>query len=295
MSYAWFNALDALLFLILGFAGLTRIRTGFVASQGQIQRSVPFIVLSLYCFTRSAVLTVTALDKIPRNQDFEQNMFDAAPATFYALLQTALIWKWVSTVADVTLVLECMRFSVGDVVRISSLILGITQPFLSIYAFLDVRFVADHLSEDAWDLLLQLYCGLLYMYNGLAFSVLGLLLMCLWNPTSSSAVARRLKILGIAVVFGTVTFFRGLMLTLFLFRSDSKHLSSVINSSWNAPSVLFAEWWSIVISLFILPYFTAQSGEPILSVNVVHLEQPAASSTLVQTSTSRRAALLSNA
>jgi len=100
MSYAWFNALDALLFLILGFAGLTRIRTGFVASQGQIQRSVPFIVLSLYCFTRSAVLTVTALDKIPRNQDFEQNMFDAAPATFYALLQTALIWKWVDTVAD---------------------------------------------------------------------------------------------------------------------------------------------------------------------------------------------------
>jgi hypothetical protein len=92
------------------------------------------------------------------------------------------------------------------------------------------------------------------MYNGLAFLCLGLMILQLWKVwRSTDQHYERLRIFLIAAVFASVTFFRGLMLVLFLFSNANKRVANMVHSSWGAPAVLFAEWWSIVLTLFVLP------------------------------------------
>ena len=264
MPYAWFNGLDAVLFAFLAAAAASRIQWAGGSATGGIRRApVMLLALLLYSLTRSTALFLIALGKVPHDQDFAQNSLNAIPATFYALFQTALVWRWVKAVADLTAVLDAATFGSGDVVRFSSLILGIIQPVACLAAFIDIdcaKFTS--LTANDWNLLMQLYGGFLYMYNGVSFLLLGFLLMHLWRVSLSGDDRdyQRFRVLGIAVVFASVTFFRGLMLVLFLFKSSDKHVANLVQSSWGAPTVLFAEWWSIVISIFVFPVVKIRSS-----------------------------------
>ena len=269
MPYAWFNGLDACLFALLAIGAGTRMRESF---QLQHRTPVMLIVLSIYATSRAVALAFIALGKVPHDQSFAQNSLNSIPATFYALFQTALVWRWVKAVADLTAVLDAATFGSGDVVRFSSLILGIIQPVACLAAFIDIdcaKFTS--LTANDWNVLMQLYGGFLYIYNGVSFLLLGLLLLRMWRQSAQSdrdAQVNRLRILLIAVVFANVTFFRGLMLVLFLFINSDKHVANLVQSSWGAPAVLFAEWWSIVISIFIIPILAPRTASSLKNTSM---------------------------
>jgi hypothetical protein len=265
MKFAWFNLLDAVLFAFLAAAAAARIRRSETNAEGIRRAPVMLVTLLVYCVLRTVALALIALDKVPNNEGFAQNSLNAAPGTFYAFFQTALVWRWVSTVSELTAVLQATSFGLGDFVRFSSLLLGIVQPILNVMAVADVDWLKfSSLTSNDWNLMVQLYSGILYIYNGLAFLALGLLLLRLWTASLTGDMHhQRLRILLIAVVFASVTFFRGLMLVLFLFTNSDQHVASLVQSSWGAPAVLLAEWWSIVLSIFVLPslWMTRQGSE----------------------------------
>ncbi len=215
------------------------------------------IVLTSYALARSAALFVISVGAVQQHQQYSENLLNSIPATLFALFQTALIWRWVRSLSELTMVLEADLFMAGDVVRFSSLALAALQPVLVAAGLIDVEWQKySSLTPNDWNLLSSLYSGFLYMYNGLAFLSLGLLLLKKWGEADSSdheGRANRTRVLLIAVVFALMTFARGLGLVLDLFKKSNKDVGGVVSSSWAPPAIFFAEWWSIVLCIFVIP------------------------------------------
>lgn len=248
----WYWVLG-ILYLGLAVAALYRLILklradgGSVKSKSRIVFGI-YIALVAYGTTRGVVVILEADDKVPRDQDLSQTLFDMIPALLFCVLQTALIAKWVGHVSDVTFVLRHEVFSWRRPIIVASVIACIITVVLVIATLGDEAHSSPYVSEGTWVQILNSSTGITYCINGLLFASLGIILRSNWQPTSESDVAACRRILAIAVLFGGVCIIRGI--GLIAFAGQDRESSDIVTSHWGSPLMLTVEWIALVTSLF---------------------------------------------
>jgi hypothetical protein len=248
----WYWVLGVL-FIGLAVAALYRLILKLRADGGTVKLKSRivfgiYVALVAYGTTRGVVVILEALDKVPRNQDLSQTMFDMIPAVLFCVLQTALVAKWVGHVSDVTYVLRHEVFAWRRPIIFASVIGCIITVLLTIATLGDRAHSSPYVSESTWVQILNSSTGMTYCMNGLLFASLGIILRSNWQPTSESDVAACRRILAIAVLFGGVCMIRGI--GLIAFAGQDRESSQLVSSHWGAPLMLTVEWVALVTSLF---------------------------------------------
>lgn len=215
MSYSWLTYVAASAYLVLGLTMLYRLVTRLrraTFSEMTIQTKfglVVFVVLLAYCATRSAYLYAQAAGAFSGSAlDITTNFIAAIPATLFLVLQTTLLYKWNLHVSDVTEVLHQDRFRVGGTLIASSVGLSISCIIIAVAGACSIN-NGGIFNGTEWVILLSLFYGVSYSFNGWSFLGLGLYLRWLWTPNSPKAKKASYRILGIAVIFGLCCAFRG--------------------------------------------------------------------------------------
>lgn len=237
--------------------------------------------LLAYATLRSVQLVLFASGSVDITQDLNTRLYTFVPAVAFMVLQTSLLTKWVDHVSEITHVLQNHKFRLGSFLISCSVLFACSDIVVTALTIVDIKVYHFSRQPDKfWNILQAMLCGTVYMFNGLSFSGLGMLLRSLWKsnePTdnsspprgasTSSASSAVVRILAIALTFGAMCFVRGGILLLFMDDDDSaangsggphEHgnggatLRNVTHSDWGAQSVLAVEWLCVVISLLLL-------------------------------------------
>lgn len=215
MAYEWLTytagGCYGLLGLIIFIRLVRRIREQNFKSMTRQTRFglLVFAVLLVYCVVRVIMLSIQASGAYSNNaMDNTANFLTAIPATVFLVLQATLLYKWNLHVSDVTEVLHQDRFRIGGTLTASSVGLSAACVIISIVGACDLA-KQSMFRANEWNVMLQLFFGVSYTFNGAAFLGLGIYLRWLWTPTTQKARRASYRILGIAVIFGVCCVIRG--------------------------------------------------------------------------------------
>lgn len=263
-DYSVYNEFVAFLYFFLALTATVRLvkklrEVGCSVPPKSRQSIVVLIVLIAYAVARAIQLLLEGLNIVPQNGGLENHFYTTIPATFFLLLQTAFIWKWVGHVGELTLALQSNRFRLGNVSIIISLVLCIAVDVLTIAVAIVTRSGQSTLTDTKWNEIVTFVCGVAYFFNGCIFIFLGILLRSLWAPNSDDGISASRRVLGIALLFGVVCCARGFILS--LYSMDRFHgVDHVTHSGWGAPTVLVCEWVSICVTLYLLTMHKGGGG-----------------------------------
>jgi hypothetical protein len=228
---------------------------GSAASNGAKKGYLVMLALFLYCVMRAIQLALFAAGVLDSSGDITTNMYRFVPALGFMAVQSAMLNKWIDHVSELTLVLQHQAFGIGQFLITCSVFLMIADAVLTALAMIDTEIV--HFSRQPghmWNVLVNMFCGVVYAFNGIAFSGLGCFLRYLWIPVTPMGAYASRRILGIALIFGIMCIARGSILLMYIDddATANTHVHTVTHNDWGAPSVLLFEWTALVISLFLL-------------------------------------------
>lgn len=209
-----------------------------------------FGVLALYGASRGTILMLMATHTTSTDEGFHQALIEMAAASLFAVLQTLLVTKWVKHVADITMVLQHTQVRWGSIVVLLSTFLLAVSIVLTIAASIDGTNPDRHVSQNMWTTIINTYVGSLYIFNGLCFFGLGMLLRTRWQPSSVADKRSCNRILGIAATFGGMCILRGAVLLFFFDSNRADRINHVMHSNWGVPSILLIELAALAVSLF---------------------------------------------
>lgn len=241
---------------------------GGTASNGAKKGYLVMLALFAYCLMRAVQLALFASATLDSSGDIKTNIYRFFPALGFMAVQSTMLNKWVDHVAELTLVLQHQAFGIGQFLITCSVFLVIADATLTALAFTDTAIY--HFSNQPghfWNILVNMFCGVVYAFNGVAFSGLGCFLRHLWIPVTPMGVHASKRILGIALIFGLMCIARGAILLMYIDDDASDaHVHTVTHNDWGAPAVLLCEWLSLVISLFLLTVAKHHNNSASLSV-----------------------------
>jgi hypothetical protein len=225
------------------------------ASNGAKKGYLVMLALFLYCVMRAIQLALFAAGVLDSSGDITTNMYRFVPALGFMAVQSAMLNKWIDHVSELTLVLQHQAFGIGQFLITCSVFLMIADAVLTVLAMIDTEIVHfSHQPGHMWNVLVNMFCGVVYAFNGIAFSGLGCFLRYLWIPVTPMGAYASRRILGIALIFGIMCIARGSILLMYIDddATANTHVHTVTHNDWGAPSVLLFEWTALVISLFLL-------------------------------------------
>lgn len=228
---------------------------GGTASSGAKKGYLVMLALFVYCIMRAVQLALFAGSVLDSSGDINTNMYRFVPALGFMAVQSAMLNKWIDHVSELTLVLQHHSFGIGQYLMTCSVFLMIADGILTLLALIDTQGV--HFTNQPghmWNVLVNMFCGVVYAFNGIAFSGLGLFLRRLWIPITPMGVHASKRILGIALIFGVMCIARGAILLMYIDddTTANTHVHKVTHNDWGAPAVLLFEWAALVTSLFLL-------------------------------------------
>ncbi|CUF55240.1 membrane-associated protein, putative [Bodo saltans] len=226
------------------------------SSNGAKKGYLVMLALLVYCVMRATQLALFAAGVLDSSGDITTNMYRFVPALGFMAVQSTMLYKWIDHVSELTLVLQHQAFGIGQFLMTCSVLLMLSDAVLTILALIDTQIVHfSHQPGHMWNVLVNMFCGVVYAFNGIAFSGLGCFLRYLWIPVTPMGAYASKRILGIALIFGVMCVGRGAILLMYIGDDSSDvntHVHTVTHNDWGAPAVLLFEWTALVISLFLL-------------------------------------------
>lgn len=223
-------------------------------SNGSKKGYLVMLTLFLYATLRCISLVLFASGVIDSSGDVRTNMYRFFPALGFMALQSTMLAKWVDHVAELTLVLQNQSFRIGQFLVTCSMLMVFADATVTCLGLIDTEIV--HFSTQPgrfWNILINMLCGVVYAFNGFAFTGLGCFLRWLWVPVTPMGVHASKRILGIALLFGVMCVVRGGILLMYIDDGNkTPNVQQVTHNEWGAPSVLMFEWLCLVISLLLL-------------------------------------------
>jgi hypothetical protein len=269
---ATWNLVVAILYATLCTAAIARLAVKLAcggSDPGGLSATLVFCSLVCYSAARSVILFLVYAGYVTHMQGVTQNLYDAIPGTFFDILQTAMIAKWVGHANDISLVLRRQEFFLGPVALWISVGMTVTNVIAAVVCAA-VCHKREPTDDWVWNDVLNIFSGAAYIVNGLFFCGLGVAMRSLWNPTSFVDKVASARILCMAFFFGGMCAVRGGLL---IAEGTVPGNMSETASSWGAPCALTAEWVCLVVSMFILTGSKGQGrqGTPTTSVPVKSL------------------------
>jgi hypothetical protein len=262
VSYWWFHALDSTLYFLLAVAAAHRSYQRWKWGQRHtVQRShATFAALGAYGISRSITEAFTASGTFAAGfGTFAFGAVASVPGAFFALSQAAMIARWVRTAEAISFTMRHTRLKLGRVALLSSCGLLVLFCVLLLVAVVDAHMSFSPLSKDDWLEVLNLLEGILYVYNGGCFIVLGVQLGFVWTSLShaSTSPSIRWRIMAIACIFSSLSIARGVLLCVGGAAQQSEDLHVMLTYAVGPPAVLLVEWLALVLC-----FFTLQPSRP---------------------------------
>lgn len=218
------------------------------------------LLVCVYAAARVVELCLNALGVVSDGDDLSAHCFTFIPAALFLVLQTVLMVKWERHVRTLTLQVRNAPFRVGAILIWTSVVLSVATSLVTIIAAADLYQHFAPMDENAWNHALSATTGASFVYNGLAFAALGLLLSRMWRPTRVESQRAARRVLLIAGLFGALCVVRGLLLMSF-FLDGTKPLGSAYKARVSGPIVLGVECLLLMLIgyLFMAPASAASS------------------------------------